>query len=833
MALLRRLSFIMFFIGLIGCGGGDGGFDGGDNAGGSNEPIVVSIEISNNVVTEESPATLTAKVMRGSDPVVDEVVTFSTSGDSTTATTDSDGIATMTLVVGNIAGEGSVTASVASGESATVNYIVEALVEITLSLLPQDTTVSDSTPITVSASVMKGSTPIAGELVSFIINDEELAFFSPENGAVKTNSDGIAEVTLHAGSKEGGGIIQARAIIDTREVTETIAFDSAGDGNTGDETKVQTVSLFASSQQIASSGADQVTLTAIVKDIDNNLIEGATVSFSSTSGSIEHDGSPTGVDGKVTAKLSTEAEPESRIIEITAMSDLISDSVNVQVVGTTVSLTGSSSLAINDSNTYIVNVLDSDGNPIGNEEVSLSLSNQSTESPAGDVAEISLPATVTTDFTGQATVNVTGTTGGTNSIVASALGVSSTRDVAVQADSFLFTLFDNNNGSQVDPSNTLIIPDVLLSKSAAVTLTWTRSGALVPDGTVVNFTTTRGVLVADSGTISNGKVTATVSSTNAGKALVTFSGVDGDIALNNQLEFEFVAETVETVVAQASPSSIGPSGETSTISVVVKDENGNLVKNKTVDFTLTDTNGGSIFPASAVTDSNGSASTVYTSNTVSAENGVSVLASVEGKSDTVTLTVADRELFIALGTGNELLEFDETTYNKKYTVFVTDVDSTPIENATITISAIPTTFHKGVWGHVLDENGDFEVWAAFHSISCANEDLNGDGILDVGEDTNGDTMLTPGNVVSASGEVVTDEQGRAVIDILYPQSFAQWIDIQLIASTKVTGTESSSQATFTLPVSADDVKDEFNTPPVANTNLRSPFGGQANCSNID
>jgi hypothetical protein len=707
-----------------------------------------------------------------------------------------------------------------------------APITISLAITPEgENTVSQDTPLTISATVMQGEVAVSGREVTFSIDDPALAFFSGGLETVNTNSEGIAEVMINADSKAGTGNIIAS--VDSGAVSTSILFISTGDGNSGDNKGVESISLFASSQQIASSGADKVTLTAIVKDIDNNLIEGATVSFSSTSGSIQHDGGPTGPDGKLTATLSTEAEPEFRVIEITATSDLISDGVSVQVVGTTVSLTGSSSLAINDANTYIVNVLDSDGNPIGNEEVSLSLKNESTEIPVGDVAAITIPETVTTDFTGQATVSVTGTSGGTNSIVASALGVTSTHEVSVQADSFLFTRFDNNNGSQINPSTTPIMPDVLLSDSGVITLTWTRSGVSVSDGTVVNFTTTRGALVESSGTTLNGQVSAVVTSSNAGKALITFSGVDGDISLNNQLEFEFVAESVDTVVSQASPSSIGPSGETSTISVIVKDSNGNLVKNKTVDFTLTDTSGGSIFPASAVTDSNGSASTVYTSNTVSAENGVSILATVEGVSNTVNLTVADRELFIALGTGNELLEFDETTYNKRYTVFVTDVDSTPIENATLTISALPTTFHKGLWVHQLDENGEFESWAAYHSISCANEDLNANGILDVGEDTNGNAMLTPGNVAAATGEVITDEQGRAVIDILYPQSFAQWVDIQLIASTKVTGTESSTQATFTLPVSGEDIRDEFIGPPVANTNSRSPFGAFADCSNID
>ena len=80
MALFRRLSFIMIFIGLIGCGGGDGGLDGGSTPDVDNttDTIVVSLSISDELVTEQSPATITATVMQGTDPIASTVVTFET-----------------------------------------------------------------------------------------------------------------------------------------------------------------------------------------------------------------------------------------------------------------------------------------------------------------------------------------------------------------------------------------------------------------------------------------------------------------------------------------------------------------------------------------------------------------------------------------------------------------------------------------------------------------------------------------------------------------------------------------------------------------------------------
>jgi len=699
---------------------------------------------------------------------------------------------------------------------------------ITISLSISNEHVTDQTPATITATLMQGSTALAGKLIRFSVDDPDLVFFGPENGAVSTNSEGVAEIEVHAGMAAGGGIVTAK--LDSEEVSAEIVFSSEGDGNTGSSPVVASVNLYASSQQIASSGAESVTLTALVKDSDNNLIEGATIDFSADSGQIQIGSVTTGTDGKATAVLKTDSEPSNRIININAVNESIIDTVSVQVIGTVVNVSGSTSLAINDENQIIINVLDSDGEGIANTDVTLSLTNQSTVSPVGDIAPITLPSTVKTDFTGQATVTVIGTSGGTNSIVFDALGTSSSHSVSVQADSFLFTNFDNNNDPAVDLSTSSDIPDVLLSDSAAITLTWLREGNEVPDGTTVNFTTTRGVLTSSSSTTVNGEVTATLISSNAGKALVTFTGNDDDVSLNNQLEFEFVAETIDNLIVQASPHSIGPNGETSVISLVARDIEGNLVKNKAIDFTLTDVSGGTIFPASAITDSNGGASIVYTSKTVSAQDDVTIIATVRedpSKTGTVTLTVADRELFIVLGTGNEMIEVDTTTYNKQYSVFVTDVNGNPESDAIIQISAVPVNYYKGYWEKSLDENGDFEVWTAIHTAQCLNEDLNIDGILDDGEDTNADGHLTPGNVVAVDREVTTDEQGRAVIDILYGQNYGHWIDMNLVATGRVEGSEGADRVIFTLPVLSSDVSDELSGPPPA------PFGPSSNCSDIN
>jgi hypothetical protein len=693
---------------------------------------------------------------------------------------------------------------------------------------------SAANDITITATVLDNGSPVINKTVNFTLAVEGSAIFDPVGGTATTNASGLASIDVKVTNYKGS----VNVIASYESATDNISFDSSGDGNNGGVPTVASIGIFANTQQLASSGADEVTLTAIAKDNNNNLLGGITIAFQANSGNIELVNVITGTDGKASAKLTTENESSNRVINIIASSDLIQDTLSVQVVGTSVTLTGSSSLAIDDDNTYIIKVVDSDGNGLGNKVVNLSLSGMSSETPAGPVANVTIPATVTTNFDGQASFVAQGTTGGTNGIIADVLGATANQSISVQADSFLFTQFSDGNGTTVDLSapSVTTIPDVLLSNSATVELTWLRSGSPVSDGTVVNFTTTRGVLSASSASIIAGKVTTTITSINAGKSLITFTGIDGVIELNNQLEFEFVADTVETIKTQVTPKSLGPNGDTATISVVVKDVNGNLVKGKNIDFTLLDNTNGQIFPASAVTDSSGSASTVYTSGAVSAQDGISIVATVNediSKTDTVTLTVADRELFISLGTGNSLEQFDSTSYNKKYSVWVTDADSNPVDNVTLTISAVPKGFHKGGWIKVFDA-GEFKNWAAsYSSVLCLNEDVNLDGIIDSGEDTNMDGVLTPGNVVVATGEIITDEFGHGVIDIIYAESFAQWVDINLVASAKVSGTESQKTVTFTLPVLANDVNNENLKPPTASVGLNSPFGASNDCATVE
>jgi hypothetical protein len=397
------------------------------------------------------------------------------------------------------------------------------------------------------------------------------------------------------------------------------------------------------------------------------------------------------------------------------------------------------------------------------------------------------------------------------------LGLTSTQSVVVSSDSFRFTA----------PVASTEVP---LNTAQAVTVTWTQNNAAV-NGQTVNFATTRGTLIPTTAvTNTSGQATVTVSSTNAGPAVIsaTAAATGGPSA---QIQIEFVATTPSSIDVQASPFTIAPQ-EQSTITAIVRDALGNLVKGKAVDFTLQDVTGGSLSVASAITNSQGVAQTVYTaSSQTSASNGVKVTGTVQGTTiaKTTSFTVAGRQVFISIGTGNEILEPDPATYSIPYVVIVTDANGKGVKNVALTLSVLSTQYMKGF--RVLPATGP---WGTAITAICADEDVNRNGQLDLvggvpgsGEDFNSSGKLEAGNIASVSpGAVTTGDDGSAKFNVIYPQQYAYYLRVLLTASTSVQGTETSRSDTFVLPGLAGDFSNRSAPPP----GPISSFGQSSTCA---
>src|SRR5690606_12327246 len=110
-----------------------------------------------------------------------------------------------------------------------------------------------------------------------------------------------------------------------------------------------------------------------------------------------------------------------------------------------------------------------------------------------------------------------------------------------------------------------------------------------------------------------GEASVSISSTNAGPALITASAAGGVMTTR---AIEFVATQAHTLTLQAEPFTVR-AGEQSAITAIVRDVNNNLVKNKAVSFQIVDdTTGSSLTVPQSITNSQGSATTFFVAGSV-------------------------------------------------------------------------------------------------------------------------------------------------------------------------------------------------------------------------
>ena len=347
-------------------------------------------------------------------------------------------------------------------------------------------------------------------------------------------------------------------------------------------------------------------------------------------------------------------------------------------------------------------------------------------------------------------------------------------------------------------------------------------------GQTVSFSSTRGGFVsAVATTDANGEAVATLSSATAVRyrQRADCRSWSGESASAIRCYW-----TPATLVLQANPGAVLPNptgtANQSTIEALVRDPSGNPVANRLVTFSaVRDLSNGQLSPGSATTDINGRAQVQFISGASSTPaNDVILRADVASTSvfGTTSLTVNGQALFINLGFGNTITNLNETTYSKPFSVYVTDALGTAVGNQMVTLSVIPSTYRKGFMAWNVQD-----AWVVAAEQSCVNEDLDADGNLDAGEDTNTNGFLTPGNVVvAAPGSVTTDAQGRAAFNLQYGEQYVPWITVQLIARASVGGTQSSTALSFNVPGLAAD----FTSKTVEPAGVVSPFGSTLSCT---
>lgn len=590
------------------------------------------------------------------------------------------------------------------------------------------------------------------------------------------------------------------------------------------------IQLLVGSSQLASSGATTLPVTAVVLSSTGQTVANEAVVFSTNNDPSAYFSSVVGttdVNGVATALLNIGANKSNRTVNISATAGTTGNAVgtnSVDVVGTSISISGNNSLALNASTSLTISVKDSAGTPVPGVAVTVT-------SQSGNGIALS-PSSGISNSSGQVTATVTANkSSATDIITASASGTSKSQSLTVSSSSFTI----------VTPGASQLIP---INTATPVSVAWADGGSPVV-GSVVNFSSSRGVISSSVTTNADGVATASVTATDTGPAIISVTGPGGSPATSTTVTF--YTTSVSTVATQATPGTIqvttGTGGQTSNssvISVVVRDAANNLVPNAQVNFSImADASGGELSSATATTDSYGSASVNYFAGGVSSpQNGVTVRAtvvSINGVSvppvyGETSLTVSGQSLLVRLGTDNLVLPLSPLL-QKTYVAVVTDAGLNPVAGAGVTFKLRPSVYAKGY----------FEVaggkWQQVVTVECANEDNGGtsggqkafNGILDAGEDTNGNGALEPGGVATISATGVTDAFGIAKATITYPKDHAHWAAYVVEARTGVNTNDPPATAVFVLDGLAADYKD-VNVDPPGNP---SPFGTSASCLDSD
>lgn len=587
--------------------------------------------------------------------------------------------------------------------------------------------------------------------------------------------------------------------------------NDGGGNNTVTGAKFLEVS--ASSRQLGSSGDKPVTISAIAKDVNNNILKDATVQFSvNNEATIEADAA-TATTGVKTALLTPGLEnPENRTVTVTIKSGTLLKTLDIAITGTTLVVDGPARIALNTPTTFTAKLKDSAGKALANETVSINSSLNNALTPVSGSGFM-------TDANGEIQFTINAVVSGTDTISVSALGVSSSKTLEISGDDF--TINSTNSEIKVKTPET-------------ISLKWMQNGVAQANKTI-NLAATRGEIKPSQmvTTDAQGQATFYVGSSTAGGTVIT--ATDANTGLSTSLTREFVATTPANLNMQVEKELLVPESSTNVIAVV-KDAADNPVKNQVVVFNLEDTVGGKLSSSTATTDSLGKATIGYTAgNATSAKDGVKITSSLRltdpnaspVADDYITLTVGGQGLRIVLGEDEKIVE-EGLFYKKSFGVIVTDSAGNPVKDKKVDFALIPLAYAKGSFAPcgVTLSDGTLSTKPVFvQTASCMSEDIDSDGLLDTGEDLNSSGRLEPTNAATVTNSAVTDSDGKVLATVIYPQSHALWNKVRLTARILVSGSEYVESTDFVLPVLAVDVGSCEISPP----NAVSPYGVDASC----
>jgi len=413
-------------------------------------------------------------------------VTANTTGgqlESLSGATDDGGMATVSYTAGGSSGSDNIRVTATGGRfgSATVtSSAANAVIGAVTLTLGRSSVEAGGNGTTATARVTDDSgAPVRGVQVGFSATAGSIT------NVVTTDSTGRAVAQYLPPVNPGSFIIRAAVGVVDSEQPVTV---------TRGPSSVSSVTLISSSPSLrssASTAAQGVTLTALVRDQNNNVLEGVGVNFvarrnASSScgagGALQVVNGTTSTAGEATAVLTTGGDTTNQIIDVIATAGGVSAGLTIAETGTTININGPSSTGLGSTQSYTISLRDAANNPISGKTLAVTSSSGNTISSSS----------FTTDANGQITVSYTGTVGGGDTLtvqpqncVSSAMQATKAIQVAAQT----LTILAPTDNAQIPFGNDL---------SLGVEVVNGGSGYAVDDVLTVNggtFTTRASLVV--------------------------------------------------------------------------------------------------------------------------------------------------------------------------------------------------------------------------------------------------------------------------------------------------------------------------------------------------
>lgn len=521
---------------------------------------------------------LRARVLDANNNAVsNKPVSFTISGNAnltgSSATTDNEGYAEI-ILTSLTADSSTITATTdydKTGKQASVSFIADqatAKVDSLIAAPESGVTASgkDKSVLTATVSDANGNR-VNNARVTFTIEGNA----SLSTSSATTDSDGKA-MAIATSWLAGSNTVLAQTAYDETGKEASVSF-------IGDAATATIDSFTASTSEAVADGKSFATLTGIVKDANGNLVEGAAVTFKApATGTLSQSSAVSDSEGKVVitiateiagiheTKASTKYGPEGKNAAVSFIADKKTAKVTDIMMSANIPLANGK-----DQSVLTAVVQDANDNPVSDVDVTFTLNGKATPNHL----------TAGTDSSGYATITLTSTVAGSNTVTANTESVKDSKSITVE--------FDADASTATIASLTATPAEGVLADGIAVsTIT-----ALITDA-YDNPVTDAVVTFSAPGTLSKGQVqtdsaglaVTTVSSTQA----MTMEVMASTNAVDKTVEVTFIGDSktafVDSVTASpATGIAIDFRSEvTVKVTAVVKDANGNPVKGVKITF---------------------------------------------------------------------------------------------------------------------------------------------------------------------------------------------------------------------------------------------------------